>query len=111
MKETDLQGETLLLFWDPGCGFCAAMLDSLRRWDASRSDDPPKLLLISTGDDETNRALLLSSPVVLDQSFLLARSMGVAGTPSAILIDESGHVASEVAVGEPGIWRLVGVGA
>jgi peroxiredoxin len=112
LKATDLQGrETLLLFWDPGCGFCAAMLDALRRWDSSRSDDEPRLLVISTGGDEANRALLLSSSVVLDPSFALARSMGVGGTPSAVLVDQSGHVASDVAVGEPGIWRLLGVGA
>ena len=112
LTATDLQGvETLLLFWDPACGFCAAMLDALRRWDSSRSDDEPRLLVVSTGGDEANQAMLLSSPVVLDQSSALARSLGVGGTPSAVLIDQTGHLASEVAVGEPGIWRLLGVGA
>lgn len=109
VSAADLRGtETLLVFWDPACGFCSAMLDDLRRWDASPRDDDPKLLLVSTGGEEANQAIGLSAPVVLDQSFALGRSVGVAGTPSAVLIDEDGNVASDVAVGAPAIWRLLG---
>ncbi len=36
----------------------------------------------------------------------MGRSFGAAGTPSAVLVDEEGNVASEVAVGAPAVLEL-----
>ena len=41
----------------------------------------------------------LSSPVVLDQQFAVGQAFGAPGTPSAVLVDEEGKVASELALG------------
>jgi hypothetical protein len=48
----------------------------------------------------------LNSPAVLDQQFSVGRSFGTGGTPSALLVDAKGKVASEVAVGAPAVLEL-----
>ena len=55
-----------------------------------------------------NRKMGLHSPVVLDQSFSAGSAFGASGTPSAILVDEEGKVASELRVGAPGVFALAG---
>jgi len=97
---------TLVLFWSPACGFCLRTLDDLKAWEASRTDASPRLLVVSTGGAETNRAMGLRSPVVLDAGFESARAFGASGTPSAVLVDKDGRIASEVAVGGPAVLAL-----
>jgi len=105
--KTLLQGtRTLVLFWNPGCGFCARMLDDLKAWEASPPKNAPKLLLISTGTAEANRELGLRSPVLLDDSFSAGQAFGANGTPSGILVDARGRIASDLAVGAPAVFDL-----
>jgi methylamine dehydrogenase accessory protein MauD len=104
----DFHGEeTLVLFWNPGCGFCQQMLPDLREWEESPPEGAPKLLVVSAGTEEANREQGLSSPMVLDQQFAVGRAFGASGTPSAVLVDAEGRIASEVAVGAQGVWELV----
>src|SRR3712207_1510553 len=88
----DLNGKTLdlarfrgtrmlVLFWNPGCGFCSRMLDDLKAWEAKPPKKAPKLLVVSTGTVEANKAMGLRSTVVLDQNFATASSFGASGTP------------------------------
>ncbi len=100
--------ETLVLFWNPGCGFCQQMLDDLKDWEANPPEEAPKLLVVSAGTKEANKAMGLSSPVVLDQGFSVGSAFGASGTPSAVLVDSEGKVASEVAVGAPAVLGLAG---
>ena len=96
----DFRGEkTLVLFWDPGCGFCQQILPDLKRWEENRPEDAPKLLVVSAGAQKANREQGFSSTVVLDQEFAVGRAFGADGTPSAVLVDEEGKVASELALG------------
>jgi thiol-disulfide isomerase/thioredoxin len=105
----DFKGsETLVLFWNPGCGFCQQMLPDLKDWEANPPEGPPKLLVVSAGTPEANKEMGLSSPVVLDQQFEAGRAFGAMGTPSAVLVDAEGKVASEVAVGAPAVLELAG---
>ena len=107
----DFRGEkTLVLFWNPGCGFCQQMLPDLRKWEAAPQADAPKLLLISAGTKEANEAMGLGSTIVLDPSFAVGRAFGAGGTPSAVLVDEEGRIASEVAVGAPAVLDLARAG-
>jgi hypothetical protein len=46
--------------------------------------------------------------VLLDQSFATGQAFGASGTPSAVLVDAEGKVASEVAVGAPAVLELAG---
>ena len=95
-----------MLFWNPGCGFCQQMLPDLKQWEENRPEGAPKLLLVSAGSEEVNREMGLGSPVVLDQGFSVGRAFGAGGTPSAMLIDEEGKIASEVAVGASAVLEL-----
>jgi len=104
--ESYLGSETLVLFWNPHCGFCNHMLRKLKAWEANIPAGAPKLLVVSTGSVEDNRAEGLSSPVVLDSSFSARAAFGVNGTPSAILVDSEGKIASEVAVGAYAVLKL-----
>jgi peroxiredoxin len=107
----DFKGEdTLVLFWNPGCGFCQQMLDDLKEWEQNPPEGAPKLLVVSAGSEEANRQMNLNSPIVLDQQFNVGRSFGVGGTPSAVLVDTEGKIASEVAVGAPGVLELARAG-
>jgi peroxiredoxin len=110
IKLEDFAGEkTLVLFWNPGCGFCQQMLPDLKQWENSPPEGAPKLLVVSAGAVEANKEMNLSSTVVLDQEFATGRAFGTAGTPSAVLVDEEGKIASEVAVGAPAVLELAGV--
>jgi thiol-disulfide isomerase/thioredoxin len=107
VKLADFRGkETLILFWNPGCGFCQRMLPDLKEWEESRLENAPGLLVVSAGTEESNNEMGLGSPVVLDQQFAVGRSFGAAGTPSAVLVDAEGKMASEVAVGAPAVLEL-----
>ena len=110
---TDGRG-VLLLFWNPQCGFCQQILDPLRQWERAPAGGPgrPRLVLVSTGDADANRALGLAAPILLDQGFATGRQFGAGGTPSAVLIGADGRVASPVQVGGPAVLALLdGVGA
>jgi thiol-disulfide isomerase/thioredoxin len=100
-------GRTVLLFWNPGCGFCKRLEPELKEWEESADDDAPDLVLISTGSVEANAAHGFESPILLDQSFRTGSLFGASGTPSAILIDENGNVASAVKVGGPEVMSLL----
>ena len=114
----DLDGETVsleqlkgsdavVLFWNPGCGFCQRMLPDLKAWEEARGADDPRLLVVSTGDAETNRAQGIASPVLLDAGFSTGRAFGASGTPSAVRIDAEGNVASAIGVGAPSVLGLL----
>ena len=49
--------KTLVLFWNPGCGFCRRMLDDLKGWEVNPPPGAPRLLVVSTGTVEANREL------------------------------------------------------
>jgi thiol-disulfide isomerase/thioredoxin len=98
--------KTLVLFWNPGCGFCQRMLPDLKEWEENRPEGAPKLLVISAGTEEANKEMGLSSSVALDQNFSVGRTFGAGGTPSAVLVDAESKIASEVAVGAPAVLEL-----
>ena len=76
-----------MLFWNPGCGFCQRMLDDLKAWESKPPKGSPKLIVVSTGTAEANKAMGLRSTILLDQGFNTGRAFGASGTPSAILVD------------------------
>jgi hypothetical protein len=63
-------------------------------------------VVISGGFAETNQNAGLLSPVLLDQNFVAWRVFGAGGTPSGVLIDEDGKVASSVVVGAEAVLAL-----
>ena len=84
------------------------MLGDLQEWERTRADNAPQLLVVSRGTTGENADLKLSSPVVLDQEFHANRAFGAEGTPSAILVDSEGRIASSLGSGAEDVFALVG---
>ena len=99
---------TVLLFWNPSCGFCSGMLNDLKSWERTRPRTAPELVVVSTGSVEANRQQRFRSRVLLDQSFGAGQVFGVSGTPSAVVLDENGRVSSDVGVGAPAVLAFLG---
>lgn len=98
--------ETLVLFWDPFCGFCQKMIPGLQAWEATPPLRAPQLLIVSTGSVQANRDMGLESPVLVDPSSEAMRTFSAHGTPTGILVDVSGRIASELAVGGAAVMSL-----
>lgn len=108
---SDFRGQkTLILFWNPGCGFCQSMLADLKAWEANPPAEAPRLLIVSTGTLEANRAPGLRSPILLDESANTGSLFGANGTPMAVLIAADGTIASPVAIGAPAVFALANAG-
>ena len=83
-------------------------MNDLRDWDKTRTASDPNLIVFSDGDKEAHADLELNAPIVLDAGYKTAETIGMYGTPSAVMLDESGKVISETALGASTIWALVG---
>jgi len=103
--------EIILLFWSNTCGFCTDILPDLQRWQSRAPTGSPRLVLIASGTAEENRAANLPGAVLLDQHFLTGAAYGATGTPSAVLIDPGGKIASELVAGIPLVLALLGGGS
>jgi thiol-disulfide isomerase/thioredoxin len=102
-----LDDRTMLLFWNPRCGFCEKMLPALRAAEARKSPNMPRLVVVSSGATEEHSAMDVRSRVVLDPRFEAASAFGASGTPMAVIVDERGIVASELAAGGDAIFALL----
>jgi peroxiredoxin len=109
VKKDDLIGKkTLLTFWSPTCPHCTAFLEEFKKWESSRSNGDPQVILISDGDADQHENLGVKSPVVMDEGYKTSAKLGMFGTPSAVLINEDGIIQTETAVGARNIWALLG---
>ncbi len=99
----------LLLFSDPACGPCSALLPEVGRWQQERAGELV-VALVSSGSLEDNRARASEHDLTIvlrQEDHQLALAYGAAGTPMAVLIDRDGSVASEVAAGADAVAALV----
>ena len=105
----ELRGrDTLLLFWNPDCGFCRAMHEDVLAWEATADGDTPQLVVVSSGDAETARAEGFRSRVLLDDEFVAGTAFHANGTPMAVLLDAEGRIASGVVAGADAVLELAG---
>jgi hypothetical protein len=98
---------TLLVSWNPGCGFCRRMLEPLRDAIAGAGARAPQVVLLARGAEDANRALDPPGVVALDADGAIAQRLGAAGTPIAVLVDESGRIAAGPAVGADAALALL----
>jgi thiol-disulfide isomerase/thioredoxin/uncharacterized membrane protein YphA (DoxX/SURF4 family) len=98
--------ETLVLFWNPGCGFCQQLLPQLKEWEQQRPEGAPEVVLISTGSVEANQEHGLRSTIVIDDGWTAGAAFGASGTPSAVLVDAEGKIAAPLGVGGPSVMAL-----
>jgi peroxiredoxin len=99
----------LLVFSDPYCGPCDALMPQLERLHRRIPD--VQVLLISRGEVEANRQKVqqhqLTFPVVLQRAWEISRLYAMFGTPIGYLIDAEGTIAADVAVGTESILALL----
>ncbi len=100
--------KTLILFWNPDCGFCGSMRDELLGWERSAPTGAPRLLVVSSGGEASTRAEGFSSAVALDHDFVAGAAFGANGTPMAVLLDDEGRVASPLVAGAEAVFALAG---
>jgi thiol-disulfide isomerase/thioredoxin len=98
----------LLVFWNPGCGFCRQLLPDLKAWEADPPPRAPELVLVAAGPAEENRAVALRSTVLLDGTGATAQAYQAGGTPMAVLVDGEGRIASTLVAGVTGVLALLG---
>lgn len=99
----------LLLFSDPACGPCSALLPDVGRWQREHADELT-VVLVSNGNVDDNRARAGEhglAQVLTQEAHAVGLSYGANGTPMAVLVDTDGLVASPVAAGADAIRALV----
>ena len=110
VTEQSLMGrKTLALFWSPTCPHCLTMMDDVRRWEKNGGRDHANLLVFSSGAAEEHADLGIESPILLEEHYKTANKLGMFGTPSGILINERGEIATELGIGASNIWALIGI--
>jgi hypothetical protein len=100
----------LLLFSDPGCGPCTALLPEVGWWQRAYAGKLT-LALISRGTAEVNRTKASEhgiKQVLLQQDREVAQAYQAHGTPSAVLIRADGTIGSPLALGADAIRALIG---
>lgn len=98
---------TLVLFWDQGCPHCQAMQESLERALATAGPQAPRLVVVTEVDDPPPTRLARREQVVPDPGRALARSLGIRGTPSAVLLAPGGGGPTAVGVGARDVLSLL----
>src|SRR5947208_9686190 len=104
-----LSKPVVLLFSDPGCGPCSALLPEVGRWQREHAT---KLVvaLISRGTVEANRPKATEyglTHVLLQKDREVAEAYQASGTPSAVLVRRDGTIGSPLAQGADAIHALI----
>lgn len=100
-------GLSLLVFWDPRCQFCVALLPRLLLWEREDPHHGVRLLLaVRRAVDADLRLQGFAAVAVVDADQALLRAVGGRGTPSALVIGADGRVASDLAVGGDAVIAL-----
>ena len=99
----------LLLFGDPNCGPCNALMPDVGRWQRELVATL-NVTVVSRGDLEDNRSKRgehALTQVLLQEDWEVSNAYQAAGTPTAVLIRPDGTIGSYVAQGTEEIRALV----
>lgn len=108
---SDFRGKDLLLiFFNPGCGYCTKMAADLAALPADGGDGRAIPVVVTTGDAEENRKLVerhgIRGVVLIQDQMEVASRYRARGTPMGYRIDGAGRVASALAVGAEPLLKL-----
>ena len=99
---------TLLIFSDPKCGPCLALMPKIAHWQREYARSIT-IAVISQGTTKNNLGKVTEhglSKVLVQKDREISDAYRVRGTPSAILILSDGKIGSETAGGAPAINKL-----
>jgi uncharacterized membrane protein YphA (DoxX/SURF4 family)/thiol-disulfide isomerase/thioredoxin len=102
--QLDPKSDTLVVFWNPSCGFCRAMRDDLRRSESASG--ARAMIVVSSGDINAVRNEGFRSPILLDPGLEGAAKFDVDGTPMGVLIGPDATIRSELIVGAKQILAI-----
>ena len=101
---------SVLVFMSTSCGPCIGLLPELARW---RRMLVGRVAIHALSAGDATEAHRLGEehelPVLFDGDSAAANALGIQGTPSAVAVDDSGHLLAAVAVGAPSIEGLIRV--
>ena len=97
---------SLVLFWNPQCGYCQRIAADMQRWAAQADPRAVRLVVVTSGDVHAARALSPQAEIITDPEFRISALFGASGTPSAVLVDAHGRVGSKLAVGTDEVLAL-----
>jgi peroxiredoxin len=87
----------LILFTSPNCGSCTEIFPSLRRWQQTLSSRLT-IAVLTTGDAKDNQVLVdnygLERLLLQPDGGAIIEAYRVRGTPTAVLVDPAGKIAS-----------------
>lgn len=105
------KGKSLLFFFvSPNCNPCGALLPEIDTWQKELKEKV-NFVFISTGKAKENAEKLTGKTfrqVLLQKDREVAEQFGALWTPTALLINTDGTVASRIAAGDAAIRELVG---
>jgi peroxiredoxin len=100
----------LLIFMNPGCGYCVRMAPDLAALPSDGGNGRPVPVAIVSGSADAMRQLAaehnLRCPMLLDADGRIGTAYEMNGTPTGYLIDESGRIASPYTAGAPDLLAL-----
>lgn len=100
----------LLIFSNPECGPCAALMPRVAAWQVEHASRL-RIAVITTGsieDAARQRHENGLRDIFLQRDTEVSDGYGAYGTPAGVLIDANGAIASRVALGADAIAELVG---
>ena len=98
----------VLVFTDPNCGPCAALMPEIAAWQQYRTD--VRIVVLSRGDAEANAAKAHEyglTEVALDAESSIAQLYRYEGTPGAVAIRPDGGIAAPLASGPDAVLTLL----
>src|SRR5581483_7077096 len=99
----------LLMFMDPKCGPCNALLPEVGRWQREHAA-ALTVAVVSRGDAEANRAKASEhhiAPLLLQHNDEVSDLYKANATPSAVLVRTDGTIGSPLAAGSDAIEALI----
>jgi thiol-disulfide isomerase/thioredoxin/uncharacterized membrane protein YphA (DoxX/SURF4 family) len=100
----------LLIFTNPNCGPCVYLFQEIKEWQQSHSEQLT-IALISVGTIKENFVNVARNglgQVLLQQEREVAEKYGANVTPTAVVVNSSGKIASKLAAGADEIRTLLG---
>ncbi len=105
----DKKKSTLLLFVSPSCQPCESLLPEVAKWKRELASKT-RILLISSGKAKDNRKKFEKQgfdEIYLQDLNELAETIGAKWTPTAVLVNRDGTIASKPAPGDSAIEKLI----
>ncbi len=102
----------LIIFTNASCTHCDVVTDTvIRLRDRNNGLLPDGFRFLFLNSDDPTKLIQrgLADATSVDEGHVLGKRFGAFGTPSAILVDTEGKIASETAVGSVAIDALLGI--